>query len=197
MGCFGYMCSGCNEQIVGNTHKGGEHCVLIHKRHGVELGRTVGHYNEYGGVIEDALFRGDENNHPNSHSEICESEMMLADSHCFHGRMMVNGKSVRKDELKRSYINKVRRETTAKVYKETGEFTMLDEYDILDEWKEAGHEEKYQSFVAALEPAPSHSGIIAAHKVCFDKLSKEEQELLPFSETDPNQSWGEVNPLYA
>lgn len=197
MGCFGYLCSVCDKQIVGDCFNGGEHAVLIHKKHGVEIGRTVGHYDEYGSVIEDKLFRSTEEIHPNSHSEICESEMLLEDSHCFHGRMMVNGKSVRKDDLKRSYVNMVRRERTSELYKKTGKYSMFDEFDVQDEWEKEGHEEKYKTFVNSLEPAPSHSGIVAAHKICFDGLSSSQQDELKFSDTDPDQSWGSVNPLYA
>ena len=94
MGCFGYMCPVCETSIRGNCSTGGELCVLIHKRHGKEIGRTVGHYSEYGGVVEDEDFRGDNATYRNgkinrnSHKEMCESEMRLDDSNAF-GRMFV------------------------------------------------------------------------------------------------------------
>lgn len=94
MGCFGYICPVCKTSIRGNCSTGGELCVLIHKRHGEEIGRVVGHYNEYGGVTEDEYYRGDEvmyaNGKPNknSHNEICDSEMSLADSNAF-GRKFI------------------------------------------------------------------------------------------------------------
>ena len=49
MGSFGYMCPVCETGIRGCYGDGGELCILIHKRHGEEIGRTEGHYNEYGG----------------------------------------------------------------------------------------------------------------------------------------------------
>ena len=81
MGCFGYICPICGENI-----RNGERCILIHKRNGIEIGRTEGHYNGYGGVEEDAIFRGETG--PNSHKEICDSEFRLDSSYRF-GRMRV------------------------------------------------------------------------------------------------------------
>lgn len=46
MGCFGYICKGCGTSIRGNCHSGGEKCVMIHVRHGQEMGRVEGHYDE-------------------------------------------------------------------------------------------------------------------------------------------------------
>lgn len=79
MGCFGYICPICKKSI-----RSGEKCVLIHKRNGVEIGRTEGRYNGYGGVEEDRVFRGETG--PNSHWEICDSEFRLNSSYRF-GRM--------------------------------------------------------------------------------------------------------------
>lgn len=80
MGCFGYICKGCGTPINGNCFTGGEKCVLIHVRHGEIIGQTEGHYNEYGGVIEDPVYRNDDENNPNNHKEICDSEFGLPDS---------------------------------------------------------------------------------------------------------------------
>lgn len=79
MGTFGYICAGCGAPINGESLHGGEKYVLIHVRHGKEVGRTEGHYDGYGRVIEDGTYRNDEN-HPNCHKEICKSEYELADS---------------------------------------------------------------------------------------------------------------------
>ena len=84
MGSFGYMCPVCETSIRGNCGTGGELCVLIHKRHGKEIGRIVGHYNEFGGVMEDEDYRGHNATYRNgeinvnSHKELCKSEMNLA-----------------------------------------------------------------------------------------------------------------------
>ena len=86
MGCFGYICKGCGTPINGNCYNGGEKTIMIHVRHGEELGRVEGHYDEYGRVIEEegldenTRFRGDKIS-TNSHKEICESEFRLKDSH--------------------------------------------------------------------------------------------------------------------
>jgi hypothetical protein len=87
MGCFGYICKGCGTSIRGNCFTGGEKCVMIHVRHGEEMGRVEGHYDEYGRVIEqenleneDLVFRG-EGDGINSHHEICKSEFEFEDSH--------------------------------------------------------------------------------------------------------------------
>ena len=85
MGCFSYICPVCGKNI-----RGGEKCVLIHKREGVEFGRTEGHYDEYGGVVEDNLYRGESG--PNSHEEICKSEFGLKSSYHFgYIRELPNG----------------------------------------------------------------------------------------------------------
>lgn len=81
MGCFGYICKGCGTPINGNCHTGGEKCIMIHVRHGKELGRTEGHYDEYGRVVEDKVFRNDDDNNINGHKEICKSEFHLEDSY--------------------------------------------------------------------------------------------------------------------
>lgn len=85
MGCFGYICKGCYTPINGDCFDGGENAILIHVRHGKEVGRTQGHYDEYGGVIEEEnlpeeqKFRGDQDG-INGHNEICKSEFDLEDS---------------------------------------------------------------------------------------------------------------------
>lgn len=48
MGAFGYLCKGCKTGVRGDYDKGGEKVVMIHVRHGEELGRVEGHYDEYG-----------------------------------------------------------------------------------------------------------------------------------------------------
>lgn len=81
MGCFGYICPVCVNSI-----RSGEECLLIHKREGREIGRAVGHYDGYGRVEEDDVFRGE--NGPNSHVAICTSEFSL-DSSFAHGGIRV------------------------------------------------------------------------------------------------------------
>lgn len=75
MGSFSYICAGCGQPISGE-----EKCVLIHVRHGKELGRAVGTYYDYGRVEEDDVFRSIKLKGINSHEEICKSEFDLEDS---------------------------------------------------------------------------------------------------------------------
>ena len=88
MGCFGYMCKGCNSNIRSyqltnefnwENFRGGENCILIHVRDGTEVGRCEGHYNSYGTIFEeqDKLmgFRSDnDDNYINSHEQLCKDE---------------------------------------------------------------------------------------------------------------------------
>jgi len=86
MGCFGYICKGCGTPINGSNLGGGESCVMIHMRHGKELGRVEGHYDEYGRVAEQEhlpeaeKYRGNHDG-PNGHREICDSEFSMEDSY--------------------------------------------------------------------------------------------------------------------
>lgn len=81
MGSFGYICRGCGTPINGKALIGGEKCIMMHVRHGKVLGKTEGHYDEYGRVVEDAVFRNNDKNNINSHEEICKSEYNLMDSY--------------------------------------------------------------------------------------------------------------------
>lgn len=87
MGCFGYLCKGCGTPINGDCFTGGEKCILMHVRHGKVIGQTEGHYNEYGGVVEDPIYRNEDESNPNNHKEICDSEFGLPDS--LHDAIMV------------------------------------------------------------------------------------------------------------
>lgn len=100
MGCFGYICKGCGTPINGNCFTGGEKCVMIHVRHGKEMGRVEGHYDEYGrvveqeGIDEELKFRGDGNG-INSHIEICNSEFNMDDSYeDLVDKRVYNGKEI-------------------------------------------------------------------------------------------------------
>lgn len=88
MGNFGYICKGCGTPI--NID---EKCVLIHVRHGEELGRTEGHYDGYGRVDEDEVFRNDDIKNINSHENIWVSEFKLNDSIYLNSKDNPNGKS--------------------------------------------------------------------------------------------------------
>lgn len=197
MGCFGYLCSVCNKQIVGNCFTGGEHSILIHKRHGLEVGRTVGHYNEYGGTLEDELYRSDKVAGPNSHDEICDSEMSLADSKSFHGRKMVRGTSVPISDMKSHYVQHLEMRLSLEALK-NGSFEDYDFPDIWSQWDqpEYEHEKKFQEYLDSFEDVESLSGTVACHFLCYQALSEAEKGDLKLSESDPDQSWGKINPIH-
>lgn len=76
-----FKCAKCEEVIREN-----EKCILIHVRHGEEVGRTKGHYNGCCGVYEDSIGIDVDRNfngsgiHLNNHSEITKSMFYMNDS---------------------------------------------------------------------------------------------------------------------
>lgn len=115
MGCFSYICKGCGTPINGDCINGGESCILIHVRHGEIIGRTEGHYAEYGNVLEDSIYRNEDDDNPNGHKEICKSEFELEDSYAEHRfPRLYNGKEhlwftylrevVKEELIKNNYI---------------------------------------------------------------------------------------------
>lgn len=241
MGCFGYICPVCNTQIVGDCFNGGELCRLKHVRQGKLIGETVGHYNEYGGVMEDKDYRGEDHtvdgaSNPNSHSEICDSEFGRADSHHFGSNKIlpsgdilstsclsltgilvgnaeyqlveylqngINTNPVVKSYAKKiieavNYAELLRRKCWETHNKEDRMKARKAEFDVYILVDNDGDED-YKKFkeavwelVSALPIAQGSSGTIAVHEKCYQSLSKEEQDKLPFSLPDPDQSWGEV-----
>lgn len=82
MGCFSYICNGCNKSI-----RGEETAVLKHIRHGEVLGEAIGTYDSYGRVEENDVYRNDDKDNINSHQEICASEFDFLDSEGYSGRL--------------------------------------------------------------------------------------------------------------
>lgn len=242
MGCFGYICPECETQIIGGCWGGGEECILIHVREGKELGRTVGHYGEYGNVIEDEKFRGDDKDDINGHSSICDSEMHLDSSMNFGGlRELPNGETINirewynVEELKIAFVefgNYPNLPPNALNWIKALPLTI--EVDILEttiEWaqklldkgadkdREADLKDGLADDIKRLNEYKANpmrdlvttddfkremnkwaqtlpiskkatSGIIAYHKVCYDKLESKEISNLKLSLPDPDQSWG-------
>lgn len=226
MGCFGYICKGCNTSIIGDCFDGGEKAILIHVRHGEELGRVEGHYNEYGGVIEqkdldeDDKFRGNGSG-INSHDEICESELRLFDSYekviekrRFNGQVITYENYLALKLMEDAKLTDIRK---SKYFPFIGDYMQ----NVIIEKLESGDtvEEEmarirfmgadlmyhtniwklpdYEEFLA-LEPPnlESYSGIIAWHSLCYENATEEEKADLTPSKSDPNQSWGEVRDKY-
>ena len=225
MGCFGYICKGCGTSIRGDAISGGENCVMIHVRHGKELGRCEGHYDEYGRVIEDKIFRNDEENNINNHKEICKSEFDLKDSYGYLDRFRIyNGEEVSWFEFTEKY-------TENELIKNNWDIEKCEFFKYLDEeniktirsleqnleklpeeikdnvrqvilisikdclTKEYAISEKYWSLPRAKRD--TYSGIVAWHSKCYHKATEEEKQDLTPSKSDPNQSWGKIRKKYS
>jgi hypothetical protein len=190
MGCFGYICKGCGTHIAGDCFIGGEKCVLIHVRHGEEIGRVEGHYNEYGRVIEqeflpeDERYRGDIKG-PNGHDAICASEFEMEDSYYrLRGLRVYRGREI-------SYMRFV-------VIKKHELRETLDPSLVEDTWDAMESGGAFEREFAAL-PVPireRYSGTVAWHSRCYNRATPEERADMTPSETDPNQSWGRIRKKY-
>lgn len=186
MGCFGYICKGCGTPVNGN-----ELCIMKHVRHSEVLGEVVGHYNEYGGVIEqegrENAFRSEGDNDPNSHYEICQSEFSMNDSREDRELRMYKGKKVdirlyqldRDNEILDKWVNNSSDEANA-------EIRHIGSKEFEEECKE-----EFKKLQLAPQPE-THSGIAAWHKKCYDEATEEERNNLAPSDLDPEQSWGEA-----
>lgn len=216
MGCFGYICKGCNTSIRGNCFSGGEKCVLIHVRNGAEVGRVEGHYDEYGRVIEQAnlpeneKFRGNSDG-INGHRAICESEYRLVDSYGKLEEMRVyKGKIVDRsgyfrmlaseimaNNLQSEFIPKLS-DVDTRILNEREPGMMQDFYTefAIQNYLETDRE-YWQRFLRLRKPKlEKYSGVVAWHSKCYkDATDAEKQNMIP-SKSDPNQSWGRVRKKY-
>jgi len=225
VGCFGYLCKGCGTSIRGNCFTGGEKTVMIHVRHGEELGRVEGHYDEYGRVIEQEgmpegeRFRGDSDG-INGHSEICDSEFRLEDSYYrtteqklyngkgiefyFYATRVISEESIKHmDDVRRSSFFKYLSDEDKKKAEEA--FLAGDIYKAysifsigLGYLKYDRESDLYKDFMALPNvKLDKYSGIVAWHSLCYKKATDEEKADLTPSEFDPNQSWGKVRKKYS
>jgi hypothetical protein len=182
MGCFGYICKGCGTPINGDCFIGGEKCMLIHVRHGEEIGRVEGHYDEYGRVIEQEglpeaeRYRGDDSG-PNGHEAICKSEFGLADSLC-----LLQSSRIYKGQELSFFQFAVAKSLEAGVVLDVNPFS---------------HAEYECEFNALPIPKRAHySGTAAWHSLCYHRATTEERNDLTPSDSDPNQSCGRIRKKY-
>lgn len=184
---FEYKCSVCDERIVGNSLKGGDDSVVIHKRHGEELGRVTGHYNKLGGVIEEDVFSegafsSANPGHPNSNDEIWISEFQLEDSRSYEGRKYVGNKTMSIENLRRNYLSRlfsIQMVQNGKA-KQNGE--PEDDRLVSEIFEKEGHAIKFQDMIDEYEDVEVKSGVVACHKSCYDNLSETEKNNLPISD---------------
>jgi hypothetical protein len=190
MGCFGYICKGCGTPINGNALSGGEKCVMIHVRHGEEIGRIEGHYDEYGRVIEQEVLPENEkyrgfSDEANGHGAICDSEFALDDSYLrLLGMRLYNGQEIQHSQ----YIVAVKEELR--------EIHGIEKAEIL--WQAIESNGALERAYAAL-PVPArecYSGTAAWHSLCYRLASQDAKANLTPSDNDPDQSWGLVRKKY-
>ena len=213
MGCFSYICNHCGQAI-----NEGENCVMIHIRKGQELGRTNGHYDGYGRVIEEEnlneneKFRGNGKG-PNSHQEICNSEFNFSSSNRPH--KLIDNKPITYEEyalnkVTNDYNNGVQQNETFlnflkdcppryEPYKDDDNIeeilkTMFINYVLITRNDKNLY---YKDWISAPDAQPpSPSGIIAHHLKCYAEATKNNCLKMIASKNDPNQGCGEPNNLF-
>lgn len=196
MGCFGYICRHCGKNI-----REGEIAHLTHVRHDKVLGEVVGHYDSYGGVVEDNYFHKDNNDTVNSADEICKS--------CFDCKDTYKGKTVEIEGRRYTlgllygeiisvshWINDEYAEGLAKALGTASVIIdaamkiadIRDRHDC-DYYKASELANSIMDELPAIEQS-TYSGIIAYHEKCY-QIAKRRGTLsnVP-SDDDPNQSWG-------
>ena len=183
---------------------------MIHVRHGEEIGRVEGHYDEYGRIIEQEdlpekeKYRGN-NDGPNGHNEICRSEFELEDSFFrLEGMRLYDGKEI-------SYMEYIRMGMSQAIGGEL--LTLLDKAQkseimsilgtsrakaellarqyIREKMENSGEFEKQ---FAALPRVTRkiYSGTVVWHSLCYQQASDAERADLTPSRSDPDQSWGGI-----
>ena len=156
---------------------------MKHIRHDKVLGEVVGHYDEYGGVLEQD-WQNDAD--INSHYELCQSEFDMDDSRVGIELRIYKGIAMDADLHRLSYGNDVLDKGIEGTTDEAIEAVRyINSQEFIDEC-EASFKE------LPLAPRPkTHSGIAAWHKKCYDEATEKERNDTTPSEQDPDQSWGE------
>ena len=186
MGCFGYICKKCGTPVNGN-----ELCIMKHVRHSEVLGAVVGHYNEYGGVVEQEgqknAFRGEDNDDMNSHYEICKSEFDMNDSRDDEDIRMY------KEEPVSAHLYQIIRGT--EILEKSIDQPPDESLKAIKSLNSDEFKQKCLDEFGELPPLPkpeTWSGVVAWHKKCYDEATEEDRNDLKPSDSDPEQSWGEA-----
>lgn len=214
MGCYGYICKGCGTPIIGSCFTGGEKCILIHVRHGKEIGRIEGHYDEYGRVIEqeglpeEVKYRG-HNNGINGHSEICRSEFELEDSLFRLEEMrLYDGKEVSFLEYMRlgmskpiggalfSLLDTDQKDEILSILVTSRAKAELLATRYIREKRENSEAYEHQFCALPAVKRTVYSGTVAWHSLCYHQASQTARADLTPSHSDPDQSWGCVRKKY-
>jgi hypothetical protein len=223
MGCFGYICKGCGTSVRGDCWGGGEKTIMIHVRHGEEMGRVEGHYDEYGRVveqkdlIENLKFRG-EHKGINGRREIGASEIELEDSlyriekiRVYRGvevdfsgyvTMVIKEEEQRTDaKLQNSPLYDMLTEETKEAINNPNILAEVPyEYKVrlfMDELRSNFRTPLYDRFKRLRKAKREvYSGMVVWHSKCYREATQKEKENLTPSKSDPNQSWGRVRNKY-
>ena len=223
MGCFGYICKGCGTSVRGDCWDGGEKTIMIHVRHGEEMGRVEGHYDEYGRVIEEEnlleeqKFRGNHNG-INGRRQIGSSEFELEDSiFRLENLRMYKGIEVDFPKYVSMLIKEEEKRTGAKLqnsplYDMLTEETKAElnnpailsevpyEYKVrlfMDELRSNFRTPLYDRFKRLRKvKREKYSGLVVWHSKCYKEATAEARKDLRPSKSDPNQSWGKVRNKY-
>jgi len=189
MGCFGFVCKGCGTPINGDSTIGGEKCIMIHVRHGKEIGRIEGHYDEYGRVIEQENLPANERYRGfheglNGHSEICNSESCLDDSYFrINEKRVYQGREIDYQHYSFLMIQTIR-EAIPDLNEAEAEFLK----------QEADYEKQFAALPKAKRE--TYSGTAAWHNLCYSRAPEQEKLDLTPSMDDPRQSWGRIRKKY-
>lgn len=198
MGCFGYICRGCGKNI-----REGENCVLYHIRDGVIIGVATGHYDGYGRVEEDPIFRRDDNSTINNTRSLDKSETSLPNSF-MHRKKLIDGKAYDWNSL----VSRLESISFYKLYfrdnaemlkcvysmesctptldKVTNKAIEIEDDNERSKFIKEEASEIYDN--ADYEQLDNYSGVGAYHLKCISTANKETL-VLP-SEIDPDQSAG-------
>lgn len=158
MRCFGFLCVKCSTAI-----RQYEEAVLKHIRHGKVLGVATGPIDAYGRVVGDNVYRNRDQNNPNNHMAIIESEVGLSDSEGFRGKIY-KGKPVHWMAYRRIRISEGVQDLCQQMY---------------DEWE-----------TLPVVFSTKRSGTEAWHKYCHDKATEAEKAKHTISRGDPHQGYG-------
>ena len=167
MPLFSYTCPGCKTSIYFDGTKG-ELCILKHIRHGEILGEVTGHYNGFGGILEEDKedqnsFYALQGDGPVSKYEIAQSVFTLEDGEKSRSGRIFNGVPVSFN----SFLDAKEQPPG------WGSGTQLNKLT-----------EEYKSL--PLSDIPPKSGIEAWHKLCYAEASQRDKDSHIISETAPD-----------
>lgn len=189
MSLYGYYCKGCGTPIVGDRAEGGERCILIHVRHGCEVGRTSGKYAECEQVKGDALFGSEEiiSYNVNSRKNILKYR---DDDYGSDGRRVYNNYSITFESLLQlielENFKRISLELDSKHKEEVKDLAYVTEISkLINELSESRYDETLALWKTLKKVENfKYSGLVAWHTKCYDEATEEKKTLLEPSRKD-------------